>query len=47
MKICVTGNNERVSLIALNDNLGKGASGAAIQILNTITGCEETKGLQV
>lgn len=47
MKICVTGNDERVSLIALYDNLGKGASGAAIQIFNTITGCEETKGLQV
>ena len=27
------------------DNLGKGASGAAIQCLNIVLGCEEDKGL--
>jgi N-acetyl-gamma-glutamyl-phosphate reductase len=29
------------------DNLGKGASGAAIQCLNIMLGCEEDKGLQL
>jgi len=47
IKIVVTGNDERISLIALYDNLGKGASGAAVQILNVITGKEETYGLKV
>lgn len=47
IKITVTGNDERISLTALYDNLGKGASGAAIQILNVITGKDETKGLSI
>ncbi|OQB53727.1 MAG: N-acetyl-gamma-glutamyl-phosphate reductase [Firmicutes bacterium ADurb.Bin146] len=47
IKITVTGNDERISLIALYDNLGKGASGAAIQIFNVITGNKETKGLNI
>jgi len=29
------------------DNLGKGASGAAIQCMNIVLGCEEDKGLTV
>lgn len=45
LKICITGNDERMVLSAQFDNLGKGASGAAVQCLNIILGCEENKGL--
>ena len=47
LKIFVTGNEERVVLHAQFDNLGKGASGAAIQCLNIMLGCEENKGLNL
>lgn len=47
LKIFVTGNEERILLSAQFDNLGKGASGAAIQCLNVMLGCEETKGLNL
>ena len=45
MAVGVCGNGERIMLIALFDNLGKGASGAAIQNLNIVIGAEETEGL--
>ena len=45
LKIFVTGNEERIVLSSQFDNLGKGASGAAIQCLNIVLGCEEDKGL--
>ena len=45
MEIYVTGNEERMLLIASYDNLGKGASGAAVQNLNIVLGTEETAGL--
>ena len=45
MEIYVTGNEERMLLIASYDNLGKGASGAAVQNLNIVLGAEETAGL--
>jgi N-acetyl-gamma-glutamyl-phosphate reductase len=45
LKIYVTGNQDRLVLSSQFDNLGKGASGAAIQCLNIAMGCEETKGL--
>ena len=45
MEIHVTGCEERVLLSARFDNLGKGASGAAVQCLNILLGCEEDKGL--
>lgn len=44
--VSVYGNNERAILVARFDNLGKGASGAAIQNMNIAIGCEEAKGLQ-
>lgn len=44
--VSVYGNAERAILVARFDNLGKGASGAAIQNMNIALGCEETKGLQ-
>lgn len=47
LRIFVTGNEERVVLSAQFDNLGKGASGAAIQCLNIMLGCEENRGLQL
>ncbi|MBQ6389812.1 MAG: N-acetyl-gamma-glutamyl-phosphate reductase [Mogibacterium sp.] len=45
MDLYVTGNSDRILLIAVYDNLGKGASGAAVQNLNIVLGTEETKGL--
>ena len=45
MELTVAGNDERILLLARYDNLGKGASGAAIQCLNLSLGCEMTEGL--
>ncbi|MGN0797788.1 MAG: N-acetyl-gamma-glutamyl-phosphate reductase [Christensenellales bacterium] len=45
MLVSVAGNEERISLIALYDNLGKGASGSAIENLNIVLGQDITKGL--
>ena len=45
MQITVTGNEERLVLTARFDNLGKGASGAAIQNLNLVLGLDETESL--
>jgi len=47
MQICVAGNADRILLISRFDNLGKGASGAAIQNMNIILGLDETTGLNV
>lgn len=47
MKIFVSGNAERLVLSAQFDNLGKGASGAAVQCMNIMMGCEESKGLNL
>ncbi len=47
LKIYVTGNEERIVVSSQFDNLGKGASGAAIQCMNIILGCDETKGLDI
>ena len=47
MLVSVAGNNERISLIALYDNLGKGASGSAIENLNIVLGQDLTKGLVI
>lgn len=45
MQITVSGNDERILLISRFDNLGKGASGAAIQNMNILLGINETTGL--
>lgn len=45
MEIYVAGNDERITLTACFDNLGKGASGAAVQCLNLMIGANETEGL--
>lgn len=47
MLISVTGNEDRILLIASFDNLGKGASGAAIQNMNLVLGLDETAGLNI
>ncbi len=47
MEITVSGNEERILLIARFDNLGKGASGAAIQNMNLLFGLDEATGLVV
>ena len=47
MKVSVKGNDERILLIARYDNLGKGASGAAVQCMNIVMGTDETEGLQL
>ena len=47
LRLYVTGNEERVIVSAHFDNLGKGASGAAIQCMNLMLGCPEDKGLNL
>ncbi len=47
MEISVHGNDERIILVARFDNLGKGASGAAIQNMNLVLGVKENTGLEV
>ncbi len=45
MQIFVGGNDERILLCSVFDNLGKGASGAAVQCMNIMFGLDETLGL--
>ena len=47
MEVMVTGNDERILLVSVFDNLGKGASGAAVQNMNILLGVDETEGLQL
>ena len=41
LEVSVYGNDERAVLVSRFDNLGKGASGAAIQNMNVVLGCDE------
>ena len=47
MRILVTGHETQTMVTALFDNLGKGASGAAIQNMNIMLGLDETTGLNL
>ena len=47
MEISVFGNQDRILLVSRFDNLGKGASGAAIQNMNILLGVDETTGLEL
>ena len=47
MEVAVFGNEDRVLLVSRFDNLGKGASGAAIQNMNILIGADESAGLVV
>ena len=45
MEISVSGNEDRILLVSRYDNLGKGASGAAVECMNIVMGTDKTKGL--
>lgn len=47
MKILVSGNEERIFITSVFDNLGKGASGAAVQCMNIAMGADETASLKI
>ena len=47
MRIIVTGHERQTMVTALFDNLGKGASGAAIQNMNIMLGIDEATGLSL
>ena len=47
MEITVEGNEDRILLIARYDNLGKGASGAAVECLNYVLGASPTANLVI
>ena len=47
MEITVQGNDERILLIARYDNLGKGASGAAVECMNILMGADPATGLSL
>ena len=47
MEISVHGNEERITLVARYDNLGKGASGAALECMNIVMGADPTLGLDI
>ena len=46
MQVFVYGNDKRIDITTRFDNLGKGASGAAVQCLNIMMGIDETTGLK-
>ncbi len=47
MEITVCGNDQRILIASTFDNLGKGASGAALQCFNLICGADEAEGLVI
>ena len=47
LELFVTGNEDRIVVTTRFDNLGKGASGAAVQCMNILLGCDEAKGLNL
>lgn len=47
MQITVQGNDERILLVARYDNLGKGASGAALECLNIVLGNDKKSNLDI
>lgn len=47
MKIFISGNDERIFITSIFDNLGKGASGAAVQCMNISMGLDETAFLEI
>ncbi len=47
LRLIVTGHETQTIVTALFDNLGKGASGAAIQNMNIVLGADEATGLSV
>lgn len=47
MEIEINGNDDRILITSRFDNLGKGASGAAIQCMNIAMGIDEKTGLNI
>lgn len=47
MRLVVCGHETQTTVTAVFDNLGKGASGAAIQNMNILLGCDEAAGLNI
>ncbi len=47
LHVCASEDGQRALLVAQLDNLGKGASGAAVQNLNLMLGLEESAGLEL
>ncbi len=47
MQVFTAGNEDRILLISRYDNLGKGASGAAVECLNIVMGTDTAKGLEL
>ena len=47
MEISVSGNEDRILLVSRYDNLGKGASGAAVECMNIVMGVDKTTGLEL
>ena len=47
LRVTVSGHESQTMVTALFDNLGKGASGAAIQNMNILLGVDETTGLSL
>jgi len=47
LRLIVTGHEKQTMVTALFDNLGKGASGAAIQNMNIMLGVDEATGLSI
>ncbi|MBQ7906567.1 MAG: N-acetyl-gamma-glutamyl-phosphate reductase [Clostridia bacterium] len=47
MQIEAYGNEDRIILVSRYDNLGKGASGAAVECLNIVLGTDKTKTLEI
>ena len=47
MRLIVSGHESQTTVTALFDNLGKGASGAAIQNMNILLGVDEATGLDI
>ncbi len=47
MLVGVCGNDERILLVAVYDNLGKGASGAAVECMNIVMGADRSTALDL
>ena len=47
MEISVSGYEDRILLVSRYDNLGKGASGAAVECMNIVMGVDKTTGLEL
>ena len=47
MTVTVSGNDDRILLVAVYNNLGKGASGAAIECMNVVLQQDKTLALDI